>query len=428
MNLSLSAMWRVTVLTGLAFLPLPLQTQPSSHPNLLLVSIDTVRADHVGCYGYKLIQTPYIDLLASEGVRFNTAVSQVPLTLPSHCTILTGTYPAYHGVRDNVGYRLSESKTTLAKILKGQGYQTAAFIGAYVLNSRFGLGQGFDEYDDRIAGSSRLGLVVNLNSVERPAGEVITHAMGWLNAHAGSRFFVWIHLYDPHDPYEPPPPYADRYKDRPYDGEIAYADHELGRLLEFLKQRKLYENTVIVLLSDHGESFGEHQEWTHGYFIYDTTLLVPLIIKPIDKGLAGRSVTEQVSLVDVAPTVLQLLGFERTAELQGRGLLELMLGQSRSRPEPAYCESYYPAQFGWSPLIGIRREDVKFIYAPKPELFDLRQDPGEQTNQVVQRGPLANELKAMLAKMISSYSGRSPEQATRTKLSSHQMDKLRALG
>ncbi len=428
MSLRLSVTWRVTVLTGLAFLPSPLQTQPSSHPNLLLVTIDTVRADHLGCYGYKRIQTPYIDLLASEGVRFKTAVAQVPLTLPSHCTILTGTYPAYHGVRDNVGYRLSESKTTLAKILKGQGYQTAAFIGAFVLNSKFGLSQGFDEYDDRIAGSSRSGLVVNLNSVERPAGEVITHALGWLDARTGSRFFMWIHLYDPHDPYEPPSPYANRYKDRPYDGEIAYADHELGRLLEFLKQRKLYESTVIVLVSDHGESFGEHEEWTHGYFIYDTTLLVPLIIKPIDKGLAGRTVTEQVSLVDVAPTVLQLLGLERTADLQGRGLLELMLGQHSSRSEPAYCESYYPAQFGWSPLVGIRREDAKFIYAPKPELFDLRQDPGERTNRIVQRGALADELKAALFKVISTYGDRRADRAARMKLSSQQLDQLRALG
>jgi arylsulfatase A-like enzyme/Tfp pilus assembly protein PilF len=416
------------VLAELTFLPAPLQTQSISRPNLLLVTIDTVRSDRLGCYGYRSIHTPYIDRLAAEGVRFQTAVSPVPLTLPSHCTILTGTYPTNHGVHDNVGYRLPESRTTLAKILKAQGYETAAFIGAYVLNSRFGLSQGFDEYDDRIAGSSPSGLIVNLNSVERPAGEVVTRALAWLNARTRSRFFVWIHLYDPHDPYEPPSPFRSEYKDRPYDGEIAYADHELGRLLEFLKQQKLYENTVIVLLSDHGESFGEHQEWTHGYFIYDTTLLVPLIIKPIDKGLAGRTVTEQVSLVDVAPTVLQLLDLERTAEFQGRELLELMRGRNRNRPGLAYCESYYPAQFGWSPLLAIRREDAKYIHAPKPELFDLRRDPGEQTNQVAQRSALANELKATLSRMISTYSDRSADRAARMKLNSRQLDQLRSLG
>jgi arylsulfatase A-like enzyme/Flp pilus assembly protein TadD len=366
--------------------------------------------------------------LAAEGVRFKTAVSQVPLTLPSHCTIMTGTYPAYHGVRDNVGYKLSESKTTLAEILKPQGYQTAAFIGAYVLNSSFGLSQGFDYYDDRIAGASHSGPVINLNSVERSAGEVIARATSWANTHSRSPFFVWIHLFDPHDPYEPPAAFREQYKDRPYDGEIAYVDQELGKFLEFLKQKRLDENTVVVLVSDHGESFGEHQEWTHGYFIYDTTLLVPLIIKPIGKGLAGRSVAEQVSLVDVVPTVLQLLDVHRPAELQGRGMLGLMQGQARDWPGLAYCETYYPAQFGWSPLVGIRRQDAKFIRAPKPELFNIRQDPGEQTNQVLQLNALAGELKASLSRLESAYSDRSAGRTAHLKLNSQQLDQLRSLG
>jgi arylsulfatase A-like enzyme/cytochrome c-type biogenesis protein CcmH/NrfG len=418
----------MALLGGLAFLVLPLQTQTDSRPNLVLVSIDTLRADHLGCYGYKLIQTPHIDRLAGEGVRFNTVVCQVPLTLPSHCTILTGTYPAYHGVRDNVGYKLPESRTTLATILKTQGYQTAAFIGAYVLNSKFGLSRGFDYYDDQIAGSSGLGPVVNLNSVERRAGEVVSRTTSWMDAHPRTPFFVWIHLYDPHDPYEPPSPFKEKYKERPYDGEIAYVDQELGRFLEFLKQKGLYEKTVVVLVSDHGESFGEHQEWTHGYFIYDTTLLVPLIVKPIEKGLTGRSVAEQVSLVDVVPTVLQLLDLPRPAELQGQGMLGLMLGKSGGWSGLAYCESYYPAQFGWSPLIGIRRENAKFIRAPKPEFYDLHQDPGEKTNRILQQSALANELKATLSKLESNYADRSGSRAARLELSSQQLDELRALG
>jgi arylsulfatase A-like enzyme/Tfp pilus assembly protein PilF len=351
-------------------------------PNLVLITVDTLRADHLGCYGYKSIRTPNMDRLASEGVRFETVVSQVPLTLPSHCTIMTGTYPAFHGVRDNVGYRLAETKTTVATILRNQHYQTAAFVGAYVLNAKFGLNQGFDYFDDKIEGSPRSGPVVNLNQVERSAGEVISRTMGWLKAHSQSPFFIWVHLYDPHDPYQPPSPFSDQYKARPYDGEIAYVDWELGKLLALLRQDGLYENTLVVLTGDHGESFGEHEEWTHGYFIYDTTVLVPLIIKPTQKGMAGKLVAEQVSLVDVAPTILQLMDMPLPTELQGRGMLGLIMGKQLNWPGLAYCETSYPAQFGWSPLTAIRRADAKYIRAPKPELYDLKEDPKEQTNRV----------------------------------------------
>jgi arylsulfatase A-like enzyme/Tfp pilus assembly protein PilF len=397
-------------------------------PNVVLITIDTLRPDHLGCYGYKLIKTPNIDQLAAEGVRFETVVAQVPLTLPSHCSIMTGTYPAYHGVRDNVGYKLSESKTTLAEILKTQRYQTAAFVGAYVLNSKFGLNQGFDDYDDKIEGSSNFGPVVNLNQVERRAGEVVSRAMGWLNAHSQSPFFIWIHLYDPHDPYEPPPPFKEQYKAKPYDGEIAYADRELGKFLDLLKQKRLYDNTVVVLAGDHGESFGEHKEWTHGYFIYDTTILVPLIIRPGQKEMAGRVVTDQVSLVDVVPTILQLLDLPRSAELQGRGMLGLMMGKQRDWPRLAYSETFYPAQFGWSPLAAVRRADAKFIRAPKPELYKLREDPGEQTNRIQQQSVLANELKANLSQIESTYSDRNASQAARLDLSTQDLEKLGALG
>ena len=401
---------------------------PAGRPNVILVTIDTLRADHLGCYGYKSIQTPNIDQLAAEGVRFKTVVSQAPLTLPSHCTIMTGTYPAFHGVRDNVGYKLSKSKTTVAVILKAQGYQTAAFVGAYVLNSKFGLNQGFDDYDDKIEGSSNFGPVVNLNQVERRAGEVVARAKGWLNAHSQSPFFMWIHLYDPHDPYDPPSPFKEQYKAKPYDGEIAYTDRELGRFLDLLKERHLYENTVVVLAGDHGESFGEHKEWTHGYFIYDPTILVPLIIKPLQKDIAGRVVTEQVSLVDVTPTIMQLLNLPRSIELQGRGMWGLMLGKQRDWPRLAYCETFYPAQFGWSPLVAVRRADAKFIRAPRPELYDLLKDPGEQTNRILQRSALAHELKANLTQIESTYSDRNASQAASLSLSPQDLEKLGALG
>ncbi len=412
----------------LAFASQNLPLLAAGRPNLVIITIDTLRPDHLSCYGYKPIQTPNIDRLASEGVRFRTVVSQAPLTLPSHCTLMTGTYPAFHGVRDNIGFKLSNSKITLAKILKAQGYQTAAFVGAYVLNSKFGLNQGFDYYDDNIQGSSRTGPVVNLNQVERRAGEVVSHATGWLKGHLQSSFFIWIHLYDPHDPYEPPSPFRERYNSKPYDGEIAYADQELGKFLDLLKQKQLSQNTVVVLAGDHGESFGEHREWTHGYFIYDTTILVPLIIKPTQQEMNGKVVSEQVSLVDVAPTVLQLLGLPRPAELQGRGMLGLMLGKQRDWPRQAYSETFYPAQFGWSPLMAVRRADAKFIQAPRSELYDLREDPREQINRIQQQSSLANELKANLSQIESTYKDRNASQTARLNLNAHELEKLGALG
>jgi len=418
----------VLIPVGLALAFYSVTAMAASRPNLVLVTVDTLRADRVGCYGYKTIQTPNMDRLAADGVRFQSVVSQVPLTLPSHCTIMTGAYPVFHGVRDNVGYRLSQSKITLATILRNQGYRTAAFVGAYVLNATFGLNQGFSYYDDKIAGSLRSGLAVNLNQVERPAEEVISRGMSWLKAHPRSPFFIWLHLYDPHDPYQPPAPFNDQYKAKPYDGEIAYADRELGRFLELLKQSGLYENTLVVLTGDHGESFGEHREWTHGYFIYDTTVLVPLIIKPVQKGMRGRVVAEQVSLVDVAPTILQLLDLQGAAELQGRGTLGLMLGKQRDWPEFAYCETYYPAQFGWSPLAAVRSKDAKFIQAPRPELYDLTVDAGEETNLVQRRSYLANALRARLAQVQSKYSDRNASQEASLQMRTRELENLVALG
>ena len=418
----------VLIPVGLALAFYSVTAMAASRPNLVLVTVDTLRADRVGCYGYKTIQTPNMDRLAADGVRFQSVVSQVPLTLPSHCTIMTGAYPVFHGVRDNVGYRLSQSKITLATILRNQGYRTAAFVGAYVLNAKFGLSQGFDHYDDKIEGPSHSGPAVNLNQVERPAGEVISRALAWLNAQTRTPFFIWIHLYDPHDPYQPPAPFGEQYKARPYDGEIAYADRELGRFLESLKKAGHYDNTLVVLTSDHGESFGEHKEWTHGYYIYDTTVLVPLIIKPVQKGMAGRVVTEQVSLVDVVPTILQLLDTPRPVELQGRGMLGLLLGKQRDWPKLAYCETFYPAQFGWSPLMAVRRADAKFIQAPRSELYDLGDDPGEQIDLVQRRSYLANALKARLSQFETTYGDRNAARTASLQLRARELENLVALG
>jgi arylsulfatase A-like enzyme/Tfp pilus assembly protein PilF len=382
-----------------------------SRPNVILLTIDTLRADRLGCYGYRGVQTPGIDAIAAEGILFKTAVAQVPLTLPSHCTILTGTYPTFHQVRDNVGYRLDASKTTLAEMLKPLGYRTAAFVGAYVLNSRFGLNQGFDTYDDVAAARESAAGLVNLNSVERRAGEVIDHAIRWIRGKTGSPFFAWIHLFDPHDPYDPPLPFKSMYRANPYDGEIAYVDQQVGRLTAFLKSEDLYGSSLILLVGDHGESFGEHGEYTHGFFVYDTTLLVPLIVKM--PGAAGqvRVVGQQVRTVDVAPTILQILGAPAAPEVQGAGMLGLLLGRKSDVSREAYSETYYPLQFGWSPLRSLRLPEAKYISAPRPELYDLKQDPAEISNSLQSNAALANGMKERLGRLESVYSDRRSAQA-----------------
>jgi arylsulfatase A-like enzyme/Flp pilus assembly protein TadD len=367
--------------------------------NLILVTVDTLRADRLSCYGYSRNQTPNIDALGAQGARFASVVAQVPLTLPSHCSILTGTYPMFHQVRDNVGYSLDASKSTLAEVLKAQGYRTAAFVGAYVLSAKFGLNQGFDFYDDDFGKPARAGGIVNLNQLERPAAEVIRRAIQWVENNSSAPFFTWIHLYDPHDPYDPPAPFKARFAGRPYDGEVAYVDQQIGRLVEFLRSKDLYEDTVIALTSDHGESFGEHGEFTHGYFVYDSTLLVPLVIKPAGNFFKNVVVRPQVRTVDLMPTVLQMLGVAAPADLQGLSMLELIAGRSVGWPAEAYSETHYPEQFGWSSLRALRRLDTKYIEAPKPELFELSLDPAELKNRVSQNVAAADLLRKRLAEI-----------------------------
>jgi choline-sulfatase len=367
--------------------------------NLIVITVDTLRADRLGCYGYSGIQTSNIDSLAAQGARFAAVVAQVPLTLPSHCSILTGTYPMFHQVRDNVGYRLDSSKSTLAEVVKAQGYRTAAFVGSYVLSAKFGLNQGFDFYDDDFGKPTRAGGIVNLNQLERPAAEVIRRAVQWIENKSSSPFFTWIHLYDPHDPYAPPAPFKARFAARPYDGEVAYVDQQIGRLVEFLKSNGRYDETLIALTSDHGESFGEHGEFTHGYFVYDSTLLVPLIIKPAGNAFRNVVVRPQIRTVDLMPTVLQMLGVAVPAEVQGLSTLELIAGRSGGWPAEAYSETQYPAQFGWSSLRAVRRLDTKYIDAPKPELFELSLDPAELKNRVDQNNDAADSLRRRLAEI-----------------------------
>jgi len=404
----------------------------AASPNVVLITIDTVRADHLGCYGDREAHTPTLDALAREGVLFRTAVAQVPLTLPSHCSIMTGTDPPLHGVRDNLGYTLGEAPPTLATLLKKKGYTTAAFVGAVVLDPRRGLNQGFETYSSpflrKIARNNPL--VFNMPDLRRRGEEVINDALGWMRAQprgADKPFFVWIHLYDPHQPYDPPEPFRSLLHDH-YDGEIAYADDATGKFLGYLREHSLYDPTLIIAASDHGESLGEHGESTHGYFIYDATLLVPLIIKPpAGAEIIPRRIDAPVRTIDIAPTVLQFLGIPPAPSMQGSGLLSLMMGKTTTATTGvAYCETYYPGEFGWSPLRAVRTGRYKFIDAPKPELYDLVADPQETHNLYQTKRAVALELKSQFDSLVARITPKEPPR--RTPVSAADAEMLASLG
>jgi arylsulfatase A-like enzyme/Flp pilus assembly protein TadD len=387
----------------------------AQRPNVLLVTIDTLRADHLGCYGDAQAHTPNINRLAAEGTRFKTVVTAAPLTLPSHCSIMTGVYPMVHGVRDNVGYRLDPSAETLAQILKRNGYATGAIVGAYVLDRSFGLGAGFDYYYDHFDAAGRE--TVNMAELKRRGSEVTDRGIAWIRRVRGRPFFAWIHFYDPHDPYDPPAPFKQQFAARPYDGEIAYVDQQLGRLFAFLKDAGLWQNTIIVLTADHGESLGEHRELRHGYFIYDATATVPLIVRPV--AAKPRVVSNAVRSIDIAPTILQLTGIPKGKAMQGATLS----GPGSERD--AYSETFYPLQFGWSPLRSVRVGNLKYIDAPRPELFELDVDPKELTNRAADRPAVAAEMKNKI-EMLQASSGVAAKAVYH--LTPEQVEKLAKLG
>ena len=377
-------------------------------PNIILITVDTLRADHLGCYGYRASSTPTIDALAGEGYLFTRAYAQVPLTLPSHYSILSGTLPVYHGVRDNsVGQ--PKGPPLISEVLHGKGYRTAAFVGSFILDSRFGLDRGFDYYYDDFDLPQRGG--TDLSHVERPAGEVMEKARHWL-ATGDAPFFAWVHLFDPHDPYSPPEPYKSRFASSPYDGEISYVDHEIGALLNSLQENGLLDKTHIILTSDHGEGLGDHGEFTHGLFLYDSTIHVPLIVRLANQRTVGRRIEEVVRSIDIAPTIFQLAGIQPPATIQGGSLAGLLSAgantKARGRLEGnrlAYSETLYPmVQFGWSPLAAIQNSRYKFVESPRPELYDQITDPGEKQNLCDQQSALASELRRTLQSQIAKYS------------------------
>jgi arylsulfatase A-like enzyme/Tfp pilus assembly protein PilF len=366
--------------------------------NVLLITIDTLRADRLGAYGFKEINTPNIDSLAKDGILFEDATAHVPLTLPSHTSIMTGLFPSNHGVHDNGGFHVSSSQQTIAEILKQNGFRTGAFVGAFVLDSSWGLNQGFDTYFDHfeLPKEERVGLA----SIQRNADDVYKNAKTWLDQHQKERFFLWVHFYDPHTPYEPPEAYDHMYPGRPYIAEIAYTDSVVGKLLSHIKQIGVRDKTVILLSGDHGESLGEHRESTHAFFIYDATLDVPMILSIPDHKFQGKRISKQARLVDIMPTLLQLAGAVVPENIQGRSLLHYIFGSENAQSPASYAECYYPQyHFGWSRLLSLRDGAYKYIDSSKPELYDLKSDPGELKNLYSQKHDIAARMKAELKKI-----------------------------
>jgi choline-sulfatase len=350
-----------------------------ARPNVLLITIDTLRADHVGSYGYAAAQTPAIDALAARGVRFAQATTVAPLTLPAHASLMTGTFPGYHGVRDNGGFYLGDDQVTLATLMRARGYRTGGFVSAFVLDHRWGISRGFDRYFDDFD-LSKYRVDAGLDAVQRPGSEVVSKAIQWLDEDRSRPFFAWIHLYEPHAPYDPPEPIRARFPPTmigAYDGEVATADIQVARLIGQLAAAGRLDRTIVAILGDHGESLGEHGEEQHGFFVYDADIRIPLIIAA--PRLPARVVNDHVRIVDVMPTILQLLAMDIPKTVQGASLLPLIRGDRLDLTPVA--ETWYPRHhYGWSELTSIRDGRYHFIAAPRRELYDLQADPGELHN------------------------------------------------
>jgi arylsulfatase A-like enzyme/Tfp pilus assembly protein PilF len=401
--------------------------EAANNLNVILVTIDTLRADHLGCYGDTGAETPNIDRIAAEGTRFTYTYAQVPFTLPSHASLFTSTYPMWNGVRDSAGPPLAAEQVTLAEVFKQNRYATGAFTAAFVVDGFFGLNQGFDTYYDNFPPRDASMTAGEEAGLQRRADEVLAVALEWLKKNSQGPFFTWIHFYDPHHPYDPPEPFRSRHWDRLYDGEIAYVDMAMGKLIRFLEAQGLREKTVLVVTSDHGEALGDHGETYHGYYVYDSTLRVPLIFSLPKTRNHVKEVNLPVSLLDVAPTILQIVGIPRPPQMQGRGLLASILGKLQT-PVPIYGESLFAnLHFGWGTLQCLHLGRYKLILSKRSELFDLENDPRERYNLFAENRAMASECKRRLDEIVTAFTRKQPQKDP-PKLSEEALNKLRALG
>lgn len=386
--------------------------------NVLLITLDTTRADYLGCYGGS-VQTPALDELARRGVLFSQAITPAPITLPAHASLLTGLYPHHHAARTNGFYRLEDTHKTLARELKNAGYATGAIVSAMVLGSRYGLDEGFDSYHDDFSDATP---VPQGYEAERRADRTTDRAVAWLRAHCGGAFFLWVHYFDPHMPYDPPPPYAQQYPQNPYAGEIAFMDAQLGRLLDALQQLGLGDNTLVIAAGDHGESLNEHGEAAHGYLLYNPTVHVPLIMACGQRLGGGVHVPGLVSLTDVMPTALALLGLP-PPEADGVDL-------TRVKPTgPVYCESLYSlVEQGWAALFAVYVNQQKYIFSPNPQLFDLPADPPESRNLVATQPETAARMQQRVSDFFGEELSRPGAPAPMEELDDVEIAKLRSLG
>ncbi|MEE8424732.1 MAG: sulfatase-like hydrolase/transferase [Elusimicrobiota bacterium] len=409
---------------------------PNRGVHVVLITIDTLRADHLPMYGYDKVETPHLDALLKDSVLFENAASHAPITLPSHASIMTGLYPMGHGVRNNGNFYASDSLHTMAEILKDNGYRTGAFVGSFVLDSRFGLDQGFEVYDDdMIDGRAKASPFM---FKDRTAGTTLPRIFSWLQDYQREKsrgpLFLWTHFYDPHREYTPPEPFASRYRAQPYDGEIAYTDSQIGLLLDALKGRGLYDDALIIVTADHGESLGEHGETTHSVFIYEATQHVPLLIKFPHSKYAGAKVAELVRHVDLLPTVLDVVRVRSVpkivrAGLPGVSLLPRAAGKAPKLELASYAEAYLPKHhFGWSALESLREGSLKYIQAPRPELYDLAQDPQELDNLAEKKPKIARRFRLRLKELKEAQVSAAAGGAAAREMDRETIEKLKSLG
>ena len=408
-------------LTGVLAYFIVAGNRPPEIRNIILISIDTCRADYLSCYGYPQETTPHIDAFARNATRFENVVSPIPITLPAHSSMLTGMIPPFHGVHNNIGYKLAPSIQTFPEILKQNGFNTSAILSAFVLDKKFGMAQGFDTYHDTFKDVHH-----NIFGDERKGDETTQVALDWLEKNKDNKSFLFLHYYDPHMDYAPPEPFASKFSDNLYAGEIAFTDHCIGQVIQKLKELQMYDSALVIITGDHGEMLGEHGEKEHTYFIYEAAIKVPLIVK-LPGQKKAETVTHPVGLVDIVPTLCSILDIDIPSRIQGQDITSLLQGKVPDSYERfLYSESQVPTRLGASSLMSVSTEKWKYIQATRPELYDLTSDPEEAHNLIGQEPHRARILEDKLREMLEQSVRKDPD--SHLDLDAKSIKRLESLG